>query len=339
MPAEGAARPDLTMAAGLAVRALANIEQRYPWQPAHLQIAPGDHAEPHELHPPYCGSYDWHSCVHMHWLLARVRRAQPRIPQAAGIVRAFDAHLTAANVAAEAAYFARPGTQSFERTYGWAWLLALADELAAGDAACDRWARALAPLTGVIEQRYLDYLPRARYPIRHGVHANSAFGLAFALDHARAAGHHALAELALAKALEWFGADRDLPVAFEPSGADFLSPALMEAELMRRVLPRRAFAAWLTAALPVLDQGQPFEPVEVSDRGDPQIVHLDGLNLSRGWCLQGIAGALPEGDARAVRLRAGAERHLRSGLVGLASDDYAGAHWLASFALLALTAG
>jgi hypothetical protein len=334
----GAARLDAAMAGRLAARALANIAQCYPWQPAHVQLAPEDHAEPQALHPAFWGSYDWHSCVHMQWLLARVRRLHPRIAQAPDIAGVLETRLTAANVAAEVGYFARPGTQSFERTYGWAWLLALADELEGGAAHGVRAAQALAPLTRVIEQRYEDYLPRARYPIRHGVHPNSAFGLAFALDHARASGNPALAARVASKAIEWFGADRDLPVAFEPSGADFLSPALMECELMRRVLPAGAFGAWLAAAFPGCGDVAALHPVEVSDRSDPQIVHLDGLNLSRAWCLRGIAAALPAGDGRVAPLRGSAERHLRAGLAGLASEDYAGAHWLGSFALLALTA-
>jgi hypothetical protein len=329
--------PDAALCARLAQRALANVGQEYPYQAAHLQLAHGDHADPHTLHPAFGGSYDWHSCVHMHWLLARVRRLQPGLDETAAIAAVLDAHLAPGHLAVEAAYFARPGSASFERTYGWAWLLALAGELSGGDARAQRWAQALAPLTGVIVARYLDYLPRAGYPIRHGMHANSAFGLALALDYARDAGSAALEEAIVARARRWFGADRELPVAWEPSGADFLSPALMEAQLMHRVLSTEAFAHWLRVAMPGAGDSVPLAPVEVSDRSDPQIVHLDGLNLSRAWCLNGIAAALPAGDGRGGALRASARQHLAAGMAALDSSDYVGTHWLGTFALLALT--
>lgn len=332
---------DASAASRFAAIALANVVREYPSHPGHALNGPQDARTPRALHPAFYGSYDWHSCVHMHWLLARVRRLFPGLPERAAIERTFDAHLTAPAIAAEVAYFHRPGAQSFERTYGWAWLLALAAELTRGaDAAAKRWAVVLAPLAATIEQRYLDYLPRARYPIRCGMHSNSAFGLRFALGYALDCGHPAFAEVLRSKACEWYGHDADLPAAWEPSGADFLSPALIEADLMQRVLPAPRFAAWLTRALPGLAAAMPgalFEPVEVSDRADPQIVHLDGLNLSRAWCFGGIASALPHDDARRPALRAAADRHLAAGLTGLASGDYFGEHWLATFGTLALT--
>jgi hypothetical protein len=330
-------RLDTVLAARLAQRALANVGQEYPYQPAYLQLAPGDHGEPHVLHPAFCGSYDWHSCVHMHWLLARVRRLHPGLAEAPAIAAVLDAHLAPGRIAVETAYFARPGSASFERTYGWAWLLALAGELRRGDAVTQRCEQALAPLTEAIVARYLDYLPRAGYPIRHGMHANSAFGLALALDYARVGGAGALERAVIAAAHRWFAGDRALPIAWEPSGADFLSPALMEAALMCRVLPAGELARWLSAALPALRDGARIAPVAVSDRTDPQIVHLDGLNLSRAWCLDGIAAALPAGDARGAGLRASAQEHLAAGMAGLDSADYVGTHWLGTFALLALT--
>jgi hypothetical protein len=192
----------------------------------------------------------------------------------------------------------------------------------------------------IIVDRYRAYLPRQRYPLRQGLHPNSAFGLAFALDHADAAGDGAFRALCAATARRWFAADRDVPAAWEPSGADFLSPALMEADLMRRVLPPPAFGAWLSAFLPGIADGVPaslFEPAIVDDRADPLLVHLDGLNLSRAWCMAGIAEALAPGDPRRDRLHQAADRHCRAGLAGLASGEYAGEHWLATFAVLALT--
>jgi hypothetical protein len=332
---------DAALASRFAAVALDNLLREYPNHPGHVLEGPGDARTPRELHPAFHGCYDWHSCVHMHWLLARVRRLFPGLPQRAAIDAAFDAHVTPSAIAAEVAYFGRAVTQSFERTYGWAWLLALAAELAR-DATARHWSATLAPLTQTIVQRYREFLPRAQYPIRHGMHPNSAFGLALPLDYAEICPDADFAALLRDKAREWYGGDADLPVAWEPSGADFLSPALIEAHLMQRVLPRDAFAAWLARAMPALDRGSPrelFEPVTVSDRGDPQIVHLDGLNLSRAWCFESIAEALAGTDPRVARLRDAAARHRTAGLAGLESRDYAGEHWLATFAVLALTGG
>jgi hypothetical protein len=263
----------------------------------------------------------------MHWTLARLRRLFPALAERPAIDATFDAHLTPANIAAECAYLARPESAAFERTYGWAWLLALAQELRD-----TQWSGALAPLAAAFAARYLDYLPRQRYPLRQGLHANSAFGVALAIDFADACGHAELRAACTGAALRWFARDRDAPVHWEPSGIDFLSPALMEADLMRRVLPPNDFPGWLDAFLPRMT----FAPVRVDDRSDGYIVHLDGLNLSRAWCMRGIAGALPASDARVAALRSSAESHAQAGMQGVASADYAGAHWLATFAMLAL---
>jgi hypothetical protein len=301
----------------------------------------GDARRPRDLHPAFYGSFDWHSCVHMHWLLARVRRLFPGLPQREAIADLFDDHLSGANIATECAYLARPESRSFERTYGWAWLLELATELRRGsDAPSRRWAANLEPLADMFVRRYIEYLPKQVYPLRAGVHSNSAFGILFALDHARAVGESALEALCVERARMWFGGDRDAPVAWEPSGADFFSPALIEAELMRRVLPQSEFAAWLDVFLPGLARREPrtlFVPAEVSDRTDPYIVHLDGLNLSRAWCFRGIASALPGADSRAAILRAASVAHLDAGIAGLGAGDYVGEHWLATFATLTLT--
>lgn len=342
MTIRSASTLDSKTASRFADIALGNIAREYPHKLDHVIGSPADIVAPHVLHPAFHGSYDWHSCVHMHWLLARVRQRFPDLPNRPHIDALFDRHFTPDAVATEIAYLARPHGGSFERPYGWGWLLKLAVELRAGDDAdCVRWSRALQPLADAFADRYLDYLPRARFAIRYGMHANSAFGLAFALDFAREAGNVALADACAAKAREWYAADRAAPADWEPSGADFLSPALIEAELMRRVLDRDAFAAWLAAFLPGMAAGAPatlFTPVEVSDRSDAQIVHLDGLNLSRAWCFAGIAAALPAGDARIAVARAAADVHLAAGCQGLASGEFVGAHWLASFAVLALDA-
>lgn len=339
--------------------ALANVATDYPHKLDQVLTSEADVRVPRDLHPAFHGSFDWHSCVHMHWLLARVLRRFPALPSGAAIRHLFDRHFSPAAIAAEVAYLARPGSASFERPYGWAWLLKLAETLrgaTGGGATVDadspsstdagpddfsRWSHALQPLADAFAARFIEFLPRTRHPIRHGVHSNSAFALAFALDYARTVYDETLAATVCAKAQEWFANDRDVPSAWEPSGADFLSPALVEAELMRRVLPSNAFGSWLAGFMPDFARGVPaslFAPVEVTDRSDPQLVHLDGLNLSRAWCLRGIAAALSPDDVRRGVARAAADAHFTAGSSGLASGDFAGAHWLASFALLALDA-
>jgi hypothetical protein len=257
----------------------------------------------------------------------------PGLPDAAAIRAALGAHLTPANLAVELVYFAAPERASFERPYGWAWLLQLATELHAWNDADGRaWAAALAPLAAAVVARYLAFFPRQTYPVRTGVHANTAFGLALALDHARATGHAALAALIDERARAYYGDDRDAPAPWEPSGEDFLSPTLVEADLMRRVLGAD-FAPWLHGLLP---RGLPTSlrhPAIVSDRADPKLAHLDGLNLSRAWCLRAIAAALPPGDALTDELAAAAAAHAAAGTAHVATGDYMGEHWLASFAV------
>lgn len=333
---------DLTpaRASAYARLALANVDREYPAKLDHVLGGDGDVRAPRALHPAFHGSFDWHSCVHAHWLLARLRRLVPDLPQRAAIDALFDRRLAPDAIAGECAYLARPEARTFERTYGWAWLLALAHELGrAPDAA--RWSAALAPLAQAFVLRYVDYLPRQPLPIRHGMHANSAFGLVFALDYARFARERALEAACVAAARRWFAADRAAPAAWEPSGTDFLSPALTEAVLLRRVLSAEAFAGWLGAFLPGLAAREPaslFVPVAAGDRSDPQLAHLDGLNLSRAWCLRELAGALPADDPRRAVLREAAATHAAAGLPALDAGEYAGTHWLATFALLALGA-
>jgi hypothetical protein len=320
---------------------LANVEREFPNKLDHVMAGPADVATPRALHPAFFGSFDWHSSVHAHWLLVRVLKLHERIPEAARIRATLDAHLAPANVAAELAYLQRPESRAFERSYGWAWLLKLAEELACwSDADAHRWSRDLAPLAYAIVDRYLAWLRVATYPIRHGVHANTAFALAFAFDYACTCDAGILREAVVAKARDWYAADADAPAAWEPSGADFLSPALTEAVLMRRILERSEFGAWLARFLPRIERREPaslFLPVAVSDRSDPYIVHLDGLNLARAWCWRDIAAALADADPRMAIAAAAAALHLRAGLPAVAGADYAGAHWLATFAVLALT--
>lgn len=323
--------------------ALSGVQREFPAKLDHVMNDASDARMPRELHPAFYGCFDWHSAVHTHWLMARLLRLAPDIPQAAAMRRVLDEHLTSENIAAEARYLSRPNAGSFERTYGWAWLLKLCEECAraaaAGIARADAWCEALAPLADAFVQRYMAYLPRLDYPIRTGVHANTAFGLAFAHDWAERAGHDGLHMLIRQKALAMFGRDEAYPAHLEPGGADFFSPALMEAELMRRVMTADDFVSWFERFLPGARDGLPrtlFEPARVSDREDLQIVHLDGLNLSRAWCMRGIAGALPDGPTKA-RLETSAPMHLDSALPHVASGQYAGEHWLGTFALLAVT--
>ena len=329
------------LASRFASLALENVKREYPNKLDHVMNGDTDVASPQALHPAFYGSYDWHSCVHMHWLLARLLRIVDELPQAAAITATFGSHLSREAIAGEVSYLGRASTQTFERTYGWAWLLKLAEELGRGESGHFRvWQANLAPLADAFVGRYLDWLPRAAHPLRTGLHANSAFGLAFALDYARTAGEERLAFACESKARDWYANDRDYPAAWEPSGSDFFSPALIEADLMRRVLAPDAFADWLGAFLPRLAERLPaslFEAAIPTDRSDGQIVHLDGLNLSRAWCLAGIAATLPNADPRAQVARAAAEAHLAAGLQGVQSGDYMGAHWLASFAVLAIT--
>ena len=283
-----------------AALALRCVRQPYPYNPGHTVNGPDDPRDPRSMHPAFCGCFDWHSAVHGHWLLVRILRRLPATPASAEIRSALHANLTPENLLAEAAYFEEPGRRGFERTYGWAWLLKLAEELAPWEDEDGRlWAAALQPLVSIIEARYLDFLPRQAYPIRAGTHPNTAFGLAFALDFARARGRDELASLAQARSLEYFAGDASAPAAWEPSGNDFFSPSLMEADLMRRALPPAKFGGWLDRFLPNLRAGYPpslMAPVIVSDRTDGQLVHLDGLNLSRAWCIWSIAAGLRRGD-------------------------------------------
>jgi hypothetical protein len=274
-------------------------------------------------------------------MLVRLLRLFPDLPEAKEIRAALNDHLTTENLQVEADYFARKESKPFERPYGWAWLLKLAEELHGwDDPDAARWSQALQRVSRVVVARYLEFFPKQTYPIRTGVHPNTAFGLAFAHDYARAVGDTRLRTLVEERARAYFGNDSDAPVRWEPSGADFFSPSLVEAELMRRVLPPAEFRTWFARFLPGAPRSEPktlFTPATVTDRTDPQLVHLDGLNLSRAWCLRNIATALPDDVPARPALAAAAARHASSALGHVASGDYAGEHWLASFAVYLLT--
>jgi Protein of unknown function (DUF2891) len=345
-PLQSAAREENSamtpeQASSFARLALKGIRQEYPNKPGDVWNNIQDVRAPRALHPAFYGSYDWHSSVHGHWMLVRLLRLFPNLPENAEIRKVLAANLSAKNLQAEAESFTRPNAQSYERPYGWAWLLKLALELHGwNDADARTWEKNLQPLTEVLVSRYLAYFPKQTYPIRSGVHSNTAFGLAFAIDFAQATGKDDLLKLLKERGLRYFGKDVGIPAKWEPDGADFFSPSLVEADLMRRILPATEFRAWLHEFLPELAHNQPkslLEPPEVTDRSDPQIVHLDGLCLSRSWCMRNIAAALPEEDPTRKILAASAAHHAAAGLAHVSSGDYAGEHWLASFAVYLLS--
>ncbi len=327
------------LAAEFAGLALAGVAREWPHSFQHVARGPADVRSPRELHPAFFGCLDWHSAVHGHWMLARLLRLFPKLPSAGRIRAALNGSLTEEHIAAELAYFRAPGRGSFERPYGWGWLLALAAELREGRDPCARqWSRAVRPLERFIAERFCGYLPRLPYPVRSGVHSNTAFALTLALDYARATGHRRLDAVIVTKSLEFFREDAAAPVELEPSGEDFLSPSLTEADLVSRVLPAAEFRRWLARFLPQLSRGEPFallKPPRVHDRRDPKQVHLDGLCLSRAWAYCRMAPLVPLSDN--VRIAAG--RHAHAGLERVSSGDYAGEHWLASFAVYLLTIG
>ena len=339
---------DAPLASRFARVALDNVVAEYPNKLDHLMNAASDVSRPSVLHPVFYGSYDWHSSVHMHWTLVTLLAHFPRLPEADAIVARLDAHFTAANVAVERAYLDRAGSRSFERPYGWAWLLKLSAALHAAsrsDGRAARWCDCLQPLADAFVARFIAYLPHADFPSRAGMHGNSAFALLLALDYAQAAegqgGATRLREAIIDKTLTWFGDDHHYPIAYESSSEDFLSGGLVEAVLMRRVLSIDAshgrFTHWWQDFAPSsLSLAHWLTPVRVTDRSDPRIAHLDGLNLSRAWCWSLLIDAMPEVQRASVRHAI--DEHLAASLPHAAEGEYVGTHWLASFALLALVA-
>jgi hypothetical protein len=337
----GAQETDLTLsevAAGrFAALAMGCVGREYPNKLDHVMNTAEEVKGPRALHPAFYGCFDWHSSVHGHWMLVRLLKEHPGLAGAAEIRAALDAHLRPDCIAGEVAYLDQPGRRSFERTYGWAWLLKLAAELRTwDDPQARRWSAALQPLVDRLAAQFMDFLPKQTYPIRTGVHPNTAFSLHLALDYARAAGDAPLEARLTERARTYFGKDRKGPLAWEPGGEDFLSPCLEEAALMAQVLPRARFARWLRDFLPGLPAW--LVPAVVTDRTDPKLVHLDGLNLSRARALYEIASALGPGDSRRAALVAAGDRHARASLPFLASGHYEGEHWLATFAVQMLAA-
>lgn len=328
-------------AAGFSRLALECIRKEYPNKPGHVMNDETEIKSPAALHPVFYGCFDWHSAVHGHWMLVRLLRLFPDLPDAAEIRAALANNLSEENVSAEVEYLGQANRKSFERTYGWAWLLKLAEELHSWDDPDGRaWAANLAPLTKAIVDRYMDFLPRQTYPIRTGVHPNTAFGIAFALDYARAVGNAELESALIERSRFYYAEDKHYPAGWEPGGEDFFSPSLMEADLMRRVMTNAEFGEWFEGFLPEIADRKPeslLHPATVTDRSDPKIVHLDGLNLSRAWCMMGVASVLPPGDPARDVLSTSAALHAEDALRHVASGNYEGEHWLASFAVYLLS--
>jgi hypothetical protein len=332
---------DPTAAARFAELALGCVHREYPNKIAHVLHNDADAAPPRELTPVFWGCYDWHSSVHGHWLLVRLVRLDPDAQFVPGARESLGRSFIHEGMRGEVEYLQVPGRETFERPYGLAWLLQLAAELRQwDDADAARWAAALAPLEALAAERLRDWLPKLAYPIRAGEHSQTAFAFGLALDWARIAGDAEFEALLVTRSRELYLADTNCPLGYEPSGQDFLSPCLAEADLMRRVLPEAEFAGWLGRFLPGIpeDAGPDWLPVAiVTDRADGKLAHLDGLNLSRAWMLEGIAAALPVGDLRRISLRAAAAAHAQAGLESVTGEHYEGGHWLGSFATYLVT--
>lgn len=305
------------------------IQTPLPYKSGIVIASRADLAMPEVHHPAFYGCFDWHSAVHGHWSLVYLLKRFPRLDRAEEARRMLGQNLTAANIQKEIEYFSmNKESESFERTYGWAWLLKLQQQLDEwADPQANEWARNLRPLTEHLSQAYQNYLPKLAYPIRVGEHSNTAFGLSFAYDYAQNAGDTALISSIETAARRFYATDADCPISWEPSGYDFLSPCLQEMDIMRKVLQDEEFSEWSQAFLPGLFNGElVLEPGQVKDRSDGKLVHLDGLNFSRAWCLY----SLDDPTARRI-----ADEHLSYSLAKITDGDYAGQHWLASFALYA----
>jgi hypothetical protein len=328
---------DAAAAVRFAELALACLHQEYPNKIAHLMQSDADLRPPRALTPAFYGCYDWHSAVHGHWLLARLVHRFPQAPFAAGARAALAQSLTAAHIAGEVAYLGHEKRVSFERPYGLAWLLQLAAELRRwDDPQAQQWSAALAPLETLAAVRLKAWLPKLRYPIRVGEHDQTAFAFGLVWDWAVVADDGEMRALLQRAAAQFYRGDRKCPLAYEPSGQDFLSPCLAEADFMRRVLPRPEFARWLEGFLPTIPTrpARPWlAPGVVTDRNDPKLAHIDGLNLSRAWMLEGIAQGLDPTDRRVPALLAAAANHRATALPAVTGEHYEGGHWLGTFAV------
>lgn len=312
------------------------IQTEWPNKTSHMSEGPEDHVLfPSQIHPVFYGCLDWHSSVHGHWLLVKVLKTFPQIANKDSIISCLDNSFDAEKIKTEVEYFSKyTGSNTYERTYGWAWLLQLDNELLGWkNEQGQQWHQVLQPLTEAIVKLWKAYLPKQTYANRTGVHPNTAFGLAFALDWARATGDTAFENTIVNKARLFYLNNQKVPAYFEPDGSDFFSPTLEVADLMRRVLNQKAFVAWFNKYYEERSIIQLTQLPVVSDRTDFQIVHLDGLSLSRAWCMKGIASALPAGHPKKKLLNETANRFMQATLPNVISGNYGGDHWLATFAL------
>jgi Protein of unknown function (DUF2891) len=345
-PAEKVAPPalpplDLAAATRFARLALDCAHREYPNKISHVMNSDTDIEPPHVLTPAFYGCLDWHSAVHGHWLLARLLHEFPDAPFAADARAALNQTLTPENIAGDVAYLGAPGRASFERPYGLAWLLQLSADLRRwDDTDAQRWAATLAPLEAAAASSIKSWLPSLRYPIRVGDHPQTAFSFGLIWDWAAVAQDEDMRTLLRMKAGEFYLKDQRCPTAYEPSGEDFLSPCLGEADFMRRVLEPKKFARWLRKFLPDIPRKRSaswLKPAIVTDRSDPKLAHIDGLNISRAWMLEGIAAGLPRGDSHIPALHAAAANHAAAALIAVTSDHYEGSHWLGTFAVYLMT--
>ena len=336
--AQAPARFSAEAASRFADLALDCVHREYPNKISHVLQSDGDVAAPRTLTPAFYGCFDWHSSVHGHWLLARLARSYPEAAFTARARAALRQSLTEQHLRAELRYMQGDGRASFERPYGLAWLLQLDAELRGWDDDEARgWAAALAPLSGEVRRRLMSWFPKLSHPIRTGEHSQTAFAMGLMLDWARAVGDDAFERLLVARAKAFYAEDRGWNLAFEPGGQDFLSPGLAEADLMRRVLPREAFAQWLGGFLPGVDEDFALRPAVVTDKSDGKLAHLDGLNLARAWMLEGVAAGLGDDDPRVEAVRRCARAHREAGLAAVTGEHYEGGHWLGSFAVYLVT--
>ncbi|MBL8227658.1 MAG: DUF2891 domain-containing protein [Bryobacterales bacterium] len=310
--------------------ALDCVHQEYPNKIAHAMASDSDARPPRELTPAFYGCYDWHSSVHGHWLLVRLSRLFPKAPFAEAARAAVARSLTRRNIEREVKYLSAPGRNTFERPYGLAWLLQLGAELREWtDPGAREWAAALRPLEELAVARVSAWLPKLSYPVRTGEHSNTAFAMGLMLDYARIAGNGEFRKLLESRARDYYLKDRNCPAAYEPSGEDFLSPCLAEADAVRRILPQAEYVRWLDAFLPEL----PFEATRVTDVTDGKLYHLAGLNLSRAWMMEGIVSKLPAASPRRAGFEARIAKLREAGLASITGDHYEGGHWLGSFAV------
>ena len=325
-------------ASHLASLPLKCITQEFPNKTNHTSNADSDHVlMPKQLHPAFYGCFDWHSSIHGHWMLIRLLKLYPQMPEAIKVREALNKTITKENIINEVKYFDIPLTSSWERTYGWAWILKLDEELINwNDEDGKRWHEAMQPLTKKIVQLWMKFLPKQTYPNRTGVHPNTAFGLVFALDYARKEKNNEFEKVIIESAKKLYIKDKNAPASWEPNGADFLSPSMEEADLMRRVLSKMEFITWFNQFFTLQSLKHLTILPVVSDRTDLQIVHLDGLSFSRSWCMKGLAAILPATDARKKLLMKSSINHLSVALPHVVSGEYGGEHWLASFAVYAL---